>query len=75
VGLLGLEKYRQENKGRHTGIVLATAHPGQFADVIEPIVGEKIVVPLQLQKAMEKEKNSITIPAHYSFLKEFLIQT
>ena len=75
VGLLGLEKYRQENKEHHTGIVLATAHPGKFADVIEPIVGEKIVVPLQLQKAMEKEKNSITIPAHYSYLKDFLIDT
>ena len=75
VGLLGLEKYRQEKKEHHTGIVLATAHPGKFADVIEPIVGEKVVVPLQLQKAMEKEKNSITIPAHYSYLKDFLIDT
>jgi len=75
VGLLGLEKYRQEKSEHHTGIVLATAHPGKFADVIEPIVGEKVVVPLQLQKAMEKEKNSITIPAHYSYLKDFLIDT
>ena len=73
VGLSGIEKYRQEVNKNLTGIALATAHPGKFPQVVEPVINEKIVIPKQLQKSMEKEKNSIIIPAHYSYLKEFLI--
>ena len=75
VGLSGIEKYRQEVNAHLTGIALATAHPGKFPQVVEPIINEQIAIPRQLQKAMEKEKNSIIIPAHYSYLKEFLIHT
>ncbi|MCS5652447.1 MAG: threonine synthase, partial [Candidatus Marinimicrobia bacterium] len=73
VGLSGIEKFRQEVNAPFTGIALATAHPGKFPQVLEPIIKEQIAIPRQLQKAMEKEKNSIIIPAHYSYLKEFLI--
>ena len=75
VGLSGIEKFRQEVNARHTGIALATAHPGKFPQVVEPIIKEQIAIPRKLQKAMKKEKNSITIPAHYSYLKDFLIDT
>ena len=75
VGLSGIEKFRQEVNAHLTGIALATAHPGKFPQVVEPIIKEQIAIPRQLQKAMEKEKNSIIIPAHYSYLKEFLIHT
>ena len=75
VGLSGIEKYRQEVNAHLTGIALATAHPGKFPQVVESVIKEQISVPRQLQKAMEKEKNSIIIPAHYSYLKEFLIHT
>ena len=73
MGLSGIEKYKQEVNAHHAGIALATAHPGKFPQVVEPIIKEQIAVPKQLQKAMEKEKNSIIIPAHYSYLKELLI--
>ncbi|MDP6400372.1 MAG: threonine synthase, partial [Candidatus Marinimicrobia bacterium] len=73
VGLSGIEKYRQEVNAHLTGIALATAHPGKFPQVVEPVINEQIAIPRQLQKSMEKEKNSIIIPAHYSYLKEFLI--
>ena len=75
VGLSGIEKYQQEGNAHFTGIALATAHPGKFPQVVEPIIKEQITIPSQLQKAMKKEKNSIVIPADYSSLKEFLIQT
>jgi len=73
VGLSGIEKYRQEVNAHFTGIALATAHPGKFPQVVEPVINEQIAIPRQLQKSMEKEKNSIIIPAHYSYLKELLI--
>ena len=75
VGLLGLEKYQKENKKDHIGIVLATAHPGKFTEIIEPIIDDNVPIPAQLQKTMKKEKNSIIIPANYSYLKDFLVDT
>ena len=42
---------------------------------ISSIIKEQIAIPRKLQTAMKKEKNSITIPAHYSYLKDFLIDT
>ena len=74
VGLSGIEKFRQEVNAPFTGIALATAHPGKFPQVVEPIINEQIAIPRKLQKPMKKEKNSIIIPANYSSLKEFLIQ-
>ena len=61
VGVLGLKKYREETNSPSMGIVLSTAHPGKFADVIEPITGNKIALPDSLQIAMKKEKKSINI--------------
>ena len=74
VGLSGIEKFRQEVNAHITSITLATAHPGKFPQVVEPIINEQIAIPRKLQKPMKKEKNSIIIPANYSSLKEFLIQ-
>jgi threonine synthase len=73
--LRGLEKHQKEDKGDHIGIVLATAHPGKFTEIIEPIIDANVPIPAQLQKTMKKEKNSIIIPANYSYLKDFLDDT
>ena len=75
VGLLGLNTYRRENGTDFTGIVLATAHPGKFADVIEPIISEKVPMPERLQESMSKEKHATMIPNQYSSLKEYLLET
>ena len=73
VGILGLERYRRETNSKSKGVVLSTAHPGKFADVVEPIIGEKISLPNPLQMAMEKEKVSTKMSSKYSDLKEFLM--
>ena len=75
VGLLGLKTYRRENGTDGTGIVLATAHPGKFAEVIEPIISEKVSIPKRLQESMSKEKHAIMLPNQYSYLKEYLLET
>ena len=75
VGLLGLKTYRRENGTDGTGIVLATAHPGKFAEVIEPIISEKVSIPKRLQKSMSKEKHATMLPNQYSYLKEYLLET
>jgi len=73
VGVLGIQKYTSSQKETHNNIVLATAHPAKFYDIIEPIIEEKIILPIELENSMKKQKNSIIIPAKYSSLKEFLI--
>jgi len=73
VGVLGLIKYRNETNSKTNGVVLSTAHPGKFADVIEPIIGNKTVLPESLQIVMKKEKNSIKMPNQFSDLKEYLL--
>ena len=73
VGMLGLQLYRYETNSTAQGVVLSTAHPGKFADVVEPIVGEKLSLPDQLQSAMKKEKSAIFMSNQYSDLKEFLL--
>ena len=73
VGVLGLNKYRNKTNSKTKGVVLSTAHPGKFADVIEPIIGNKTALPESLEIAMKKEKNSIKISKQFSDLKEYLL--
>jgi threonine synthase len=73
VGVLGLIKYRNETNSKTKGVVLSTAHPGKFADVIDPIIGNKTALPESLQIAIKKEKNSIKISKQFSDLKEYLL--
>ena len=73
IGVLGLNKYRNETNSITKGVVLSTAHPGKFADVIEPIIANKTALPDSLQIALKKEKNSIKMPKKFSDLKEYLL--
>tara|TARA_B100000131_G_C18085723_1_gene600035 strand:+ start:333 stop:1616 length:1284 start_codon:yes stop_codon:yes gene_type:complete len=73
VGLLGVQKYNSIQKKDTCKIVLATAHPAKFGDIVEPIIEKKIKLPIELLNTMKKKKKSTKIPAKYSALKEFLI--
>mgnify|MGYP001445354242 FL=1 len=73
VGVLGLKKYREKTNSISTGVVLSTAHPGKFADVIEPITGFKTSLPDSLQVTIKKEKKSIKMSKKFSDLKEYLM--
>ena len=69
-----MNKFKENINKNNMGIVLATAHPAKFQDIVEPIIKKSVQLPDQLKKAMEKEKNSIVIPPNYSFLRDYLIQ-
>ena len=75
IGILGLNQYREKTNSKAKGITLSTAHPGKFSDVIEPIIKNKIPLPLSLKIAMKKEKNSIKMSKHFSELKDYLLST
>lgn len=71
-GFMAAEDYLKDNPGDEV-VFLETAHPAKFGDIVEPLIGEKIDLPEQLQSCLEKEKKSIEIPADYERLKETLL--
>ena len=71
VGYLALQRYLNEHPAQK-GIVLETAHPVKFYDVVEPIIGEKVRIPEAIQKQLLLEKKSVKIAADAELLKEFL---
>ena len=75
VGILGIEAYFKNTNSKASGVVLATAHPGKFADVVTPIIGKEIILPPQLQETMTLKKVSHIIENDYTSLKEFLMET
>jgi threonine synthase len=73
VGVFAARRYTKENGSRNPIVVLSTAHPAKFREVVEPVVGKRIVVPPQLHAAMKKKKCAHRMPADYDSLKKFLL--
>jgi threonine synthase len=73
VGYLGLKK-EMKNKPNAVGVVLETAHPIKFLDVVEPILKIKLPIPSQIESVLNKEKKFIPIK-NYKDLKEFLLKS
>ncbi len=71
VGYLALERYLQHHP-LQKGIVLETAHPVKFYDVVEPVINETIPLPPSVAAQINAEKKSITIDASSPLLKDFL---
>ncbi|TMM55862.1 threonine synthase [Maribacter algarum] len=71
IGYLGLKKYYETHRETY-GIFLETAHPVKFLDVVEKTIPEKLSIPGQIQKVLDKEKKSIRIKT-YDDLKTFLM--
>ncbi len=71
VGYLALQRYLNEHP-EQKGIVLETAHPVKFYDVVEPIIAEKVSIPEAIQQQLLLEKKSVKIAAEADILKEFL---
>jgi threonine synthase len=62
-----IEKSKYDNS-----IVLSTAHPAKFKEIIESNLNIKIELPSQLSTLMNKEKRSIIIENDYQKFKELL---
>ena len=80
VGHLAVDQYHNQAEGyfgeaeNTPYIILATAHPAKFGDVIEPVIGEKVAIPERLARCLEKEKQSIPMNSDYGKLKNWLLE-
>ncbi|ULQ58145.1 threonine synthase [Flavihumibacter rivuli] len=73
VAYAALDSYHSENPERK-GIILETAHPIKFLDVVEPIIGSNIPVPESIRHIMDKPRHSTVISNHYEALQQELLQ-
>ncbi|NLT49344.1 MAG: threonine synthase [Ignavibacteria bacterium] len=70
IGYLAFDKYEKDTDD--FGIILETAHPAKFGDVIELNTGFKIEMPKRLSDYLKAEKKSIKMDKQYDSLKSFL---
>jgi threonine synthase len=73
VGVAAAQRYQREVPGSKV-IVLETAHPAKFTQVVEPCLQQNIPVPNIVQDITMKEKKSILIPAIYALVKEAILK-
>ena len=74
VGYLGAKKAIELNPKSHQ-IILSTAHPAKFLNVIEDALNISPEIPENLQAVLKKEKKVVESGNGYSEFKEKLLQT
>jgi threonine synthase len=73
VGLLGWEAYKLEHPEPAQGLVLATAHPAKFADVVMKAIGSAPPLPDRLAAYLKREKLSLPMSSSYDDFRQFLL--
>ncbi len=73
VGYLALRDYIKFSQ-QFNGVVLETAHPAKFKDVIEEELKIEVEIPERLALCLNKEKRTIELSSQYEDLKEYLLK-
>jgi threonine synthase len=73
VGVLGWEAYKREHPEPAQGLVLATAHPAKFAEVVMRAIGTAPPLPDRLAVYLKRDKLSLPISSSYLEFKQFLL--
>jgi threonine synthase len=74
IGYLGLQDYFNINKEQeHIGVVLATAHPSKFIEVVEKATDSKVIIPDRLRELLNRKKMAIPLKNDFEELKALLL--
>ncbi len=76
VGYLGMQEYIDENDLNPysmNAIVLATAHPVKFGEIVEPLIGQPVEIPQRLLDVLGTEKRSIPMSKDFPVFKNWLL--
>jgi len=73
VGLFCWEAYKMEHAEPAQGLVLATAHPAKFADVVRKATGSAPPLPDRLAGYLKREKLSLQISSNYEDFRQYLL--
>jgi threonine synthase len=74
VGVLGWEAFRRKHLEPSQGLVLATAHPAKFPDVVSRVIGAAPPLPDRLAAYLQRRKLSQAITSDYDDFKQFLLE-
>jgi threonine synthase len=74
VGYLGLKDAAQKTGKPVNGVVLATAHPAKFGNVVKEATGIDVPIPDRLHQIIDKEKHSVPMSADFEDFKQYLLQ-
>jgi len=64
----------EETQQERPWVVVATAHAAKFAEVVEPVIGEKLVMPESLASLMDREAHSESLEPNIKAFVEALTQ-
>jgi threonine synthase len=73
VGVLAARRFREKTGFAGELLVLATAHPGKFPQIVQETVGVSPELPPALKELEALAKRSVPIPARFAELKEYLL--
>ena len=63
----------QAERARFAWVVVATAHPAKFPEIVEPLIGRRVDLPLSLAKLLARPERRRTIDADLSTLRRELL--
>ncbi len=72
VGYLALKEYQKQNP-MDIGIILETAHPSKFIDVLPKEIAHQVITPDRLSTLAHREKVAIPISIQFPMFKAFLL--
>ena len=74
VGFQGLEAFSAHHHFPFTGLVLGTAHPAKFLEVMPKSLASKVQSPEYLTKVLLLKKNKTPMQADFQLLKAWLLK-
>ncbi len=72
IAYMGLKDYLATAPGEAVGIVLATAHPAKFGEIVEPVIGRPIDLPAPLAAVMAQPRHVVKINASFEAVRRTL---
>lgn len=65
----------QAEKSAHHWVIVATAHPAKFSEIMQPLVGGALRTPPSLQALYDRPSRFETLPAGLAALRTALLET
>jgi len=73
VGYQALKDVKMGMDKINHSIILETAHPAKFMDIVTPVINKQIEMPKRLQNCLNKQKNAIFVSDDYQDFKSELL--
>jgi threonine synthase len=72
-GAVGYQSIKLASGSDQHHVILETAHPAKFMDIVAPLINTQIDIPARLKECLDKPKNAILVSDDYQEFKSELI--